>query len=129
MTDTAAFEDRRREARLSPGDVECEIEGARFVHVLGLTVEGHGMRVMTDCALPTDRILAVSLELPQETLKFQGRVVWEKEQDFQFTHRFICGIKFVDPEEASTQRLCAFIGAFSAQVAADEPGEPDSSRA
>ena len=123
MTDTASSEERRREARLSPGDVECTIEGARFVHVLGLSVEGHGMRVLTDVRLPAEKMLPVSLELPAETLEFQGRVVWEKEQDFEFTHRYICGIEFVRPDPACVARLRDFVQPFSART---EPADSDS---
>lgn len=112
----AAHDDRRSEARLSPGDVECDIEGARFVHVLGLTLGGRGMRVLTDQHLPRDRPVDVALHLSEnETLHFKGLAVWEKDQDLEFTHRYVCGMKFIDPDEASSGRLHSFVEEFLAR--------------
>ena len=81
------------------------------------------MRVLTDCPLPREQILAVNLELPEQALEFRGRVVWEKEQDFQFTHRYICGVEFVEPDEAAAAALRAFIGAFTAQAKGEGPAD------
>lgn len=106
----SADEERRREARLSPGDLECDVEGARFAHVLGVTLGGNGMRVMTDRRLPTDQVLGVVLHLTDdEDLQFKGQVVWEEEKNFDFTQRFISGVRFVDPEKADCDRLHTFI--------------------
>lgn len=116
--------DRRHEARLSPGDVECEIEGARFVHVLGVTVGGHGMRVLTDKQLPRNQPLQMSLSLSSETLSFVGEVVWEQEQDFEFTHRYISGVKFIDPDPQATEKLHQFVEKCIEQQGINPNGDP-----
>lgn len=116
-------EDRRSEARLSPGDVECDIEGARFVHVLGLTLGGHGMRVLTDAKLPTDADVPITLHLSdRESLVFTGRVMWEKDQDLDFTRRYISGIKFVEPDSAASARLHHFVEEFLAREHPESKG-------
>ncbi len=123
---SAEPDDRRSEARLSPGDVDCDIEGARFVHVLGLSLGGHGMRVMTDHKLPENQDLDVQLHLSEnETLRFQGRVVWEKDQDFEFTHRFISGVQFTEPDPAARDRLHGFIDEFLAREHPEGATAPD----
>lgn len=109
-------DDRRREARLSPGDVECDIEGAQVVHVLGISIEGHGMRVMTDHSLQGREGIPIALHVaPDETLHFSGRVVWEKAQNFEFTRRYITGLQFVSPDPAATERLHRFVEEFLAR--------------
>lgn len=111
MTKAAnGWEDRRTEARLSPGDVECEIEGAQFVHVLGLTHEARGMRVMTDRPLPSDRSFPVTLQLSADNdLHFQARAVWSHEENFEFTRRYISGLKIEDIDADASDRLKSFI--------------------
>jgi len=102
--------DRRREARLGAGDVDCEVEGVRFAHVLGLSLEGHGMRVLTEKRLPHDHPLKVILYLDaQAPMKLTGQVTWDKDQDFTFTHRYISGMQFLNPDPAETARLHTFI--------------------
>ncbi len=113
--------DRRHEARLSPGDVECDIEGARFVHVLGVSFGGHGMRVMTEKPLPRDKPVAATIKLSEsESLQFTGEVVWEKTEDFQFTSRYISGVKFLDNADGSA-RLHDFIEKHLAQQTVPKP--------
>jgi len=109
-------DDRRSEARLSPGDLECDIEGTRFAHILGVTIGGHGMRVMTDKALPSDRAVGVEVHLTDtESLNFNGLRVWSESKNFEFTQRFISGVRFVDPDPAACERLHAFIEDFLAR--------------
>jgi len=104
------WEDRRTEARLGPGDVECEIEGAQFVHVLGLTHEGTGMRVMTNSEIPKEQALPVTLHLSEsDTLRFQARAVWSQEENFEFTRRYISGLKIEDIGADDSNRLKTFI--------------------
>ena len=99
-------DERRKETRLSPGDLECDVEGARFAHVLGVTLGGHGMRVMTDRHLPDEHPVQIVFHLSDEdNLEFQGQVVWSEEKNFEFTHRFISGVRFVDPPDGSCARL------------------------
>lgn len=107
---TPADEERRHEARLSPGDLGCHIEGASFAHVLGVTVGGHGMRVLTDQRLATDRPLHVVVHLSDtEDLEFTGQVVWDEDKNFEYTHRFISGLKFLASDARNCSRLHDFI--------------------
>lgn len=117
---TQADEDRRREARLSPGDLECDIEGARFAHVLGVTLGGHGMRVLTDQRLARNRPLQIAIHLSErDTLKFMGQVVWDEDKNFDFTHRYISGVQFVEPDAIQCDRLHNFIQKFLSEEQTD----------
>lgn len=118
---SSADDDRRKEARLSPGDLECEVEGTRFAHVLGVTLGGHGMRVMTDKVLPREHPLDVVFHLTDdEDLHFRGQVVWSEEKNFDFTQRFISGVHFVEPDASSCDRLHNFIEEFLAEETAEK---------
>lgn len=112
----SADEDRRKETRLSPGDLECDVEGTRFAHVLGVTIGGHGMRVMTDRKLPGDQTVKVVFHLSDsDDLEFDGQMVWTEEKNFDFTQRFISGVRFVDPTEGACHRLHSYIESFLAR--------------
>jgi len=116
LTTSDPNEDRRREARLNPGDVDCEIDAIPVVHVLGLALGGSGMRVLTDKPLSIERAVKIRLHLsPHETLEFEGTRVWQQDQDFEFTRRYISGIKFLNPHPVAAQRLHAFIDAYLAR--------------
>jgi hypothetical protein len=120
---SSADEDRRKETRLSPGDLECDVEGTRFAHVLGVTLGGHGMRVMTDRRLERETPFSVVIHLTDdEDLCFRGEVVWSEEKNFDFTQRYISGVRFVDPDAGSCERLHTFIEQFLAQEQTEETG-------
>lgn len=119
---TPSEEDRRKEARLAPGELECDIEGAKFAHVLGVTLGGHGMRVLTEKRLDAGRPLRVTLHLnDDEDLQFDGEVVWAEEKNFDFTQRFISGVRFVQADATACDRLHAFIERFMVDDA-PQPG-------
>jgi PilZ domain len=115
-------DDRRSEARLSPGDVTCHIDDIQVVHVLGLSLSGHGMRVMTNKRLPAQQPFAIGLQLDEQTtLPLQGRVVWERDEDLEFTHRYISGIQFIDTATPHDELLRSFIEGFVAREESQAP--------
>lgn len=113
-------DDRRKETRLSPGDLECDVEGARYAHVLGVTLGGHGMRVMTDRQIPGNQNVQIVFHLSDdEDLQFAGQVVWTEEKNFEFTQRFISGVRFIDPPQGACERLHAYLESFLAREHAE----------
>lgn len=88
--------ERRHDERISPDiDLPCQIDGARIVHILGLSVGATGMRVLTDVRLPHDHV-GIHLQLGKggHTLHLQGSVVWDDEKDFEIFKRTVSGIHF-----------------------------------
>lgn len=74
------------------------------------------MRVLTDQRLSGDGPVKVVFHLSDtEDLTFQGQVVWTEEKNFEFTQRFISGVRFVDPQPQACDRLHAFIESFLAR--------------
>ena len=61
----------------------------------------------------------------RNTLQFDGEVVWQKEQDFEFTHRYISGVKFVNTQPPVTERLQKFLEKFVARTKKIVVGHPE----
>ncbi|MHB2019744.1 MAG: PilZ domain-containing protein [Candidatus Xenobia bacterium] len=100
--------ERRHEDRISPDlDIPCEIKGARVVHILGLSVGAHGMRVLTDVRLPHDQEIPIRLRLGKQgrELEMQGTVAWDDEKDFEIFKRYVSGIHFSRIAEPDAREL------------------------
>lgn len=104
-------EDRRRYYRLSPEtELTCRIEGMEIVHLVGLGVNGAGMRLITDKELPTEGEFPVNLKTESgPTLSLKGRVVWKGGWDFDFCSRHVAGVEFVDLQAEERAHLAGLL--------------------
>ncbi|HEY3998623.1 MAG TPA: PilZ domain-containing protein [Candidatus Xenobia bacterium] len=95
--------ERRHDDRISPDvDLPCTIEGARVVHILGLSVGATGMRVLTDIRLPSEHAhITLQLGTGGPSVQVEGSVVWDDEKDFGIFKRTVSGIHFdrITPED------------------------------
>ena len=110
--------DRRRYLRVAADDgLECAIEGVGIVHIVGISSEGRGMRVITDKELPSDKELGLKLAL-NEDLLFDGKAkcVWHEAWDFEFCSRHIGGLEILGLSDEERKALVKAI------PVAKEPG-------
>lgn len=99
--------DRRRYLRVAADDgLECAIGGAGIVHIVGISSEGRGMRVITDKELPSDRELELKLA-HNDSLLFDGKAkcVWHEAWDFEFCSRHVGGLEILGLSDEERKTL------------------------
>lgn len=99
--------ERRRYLRIAADEeLGCAIEGVDVVHIVGISSEGSGMRVITNKELPTGVELDCRLARDGKDL-FNGKVkaVWLETLDFEFTKRHVAGVELLGLDEAERQAL------------------------
>lgn len=86
--------ERRKYTRLTTDqNVHCSITGMDVVHVVGLSSDGSGMRVITNKELPDDEFdLELDLNDGDQVLSLRGKAVWHESWDFEFFNRHAAGI-------------------------------------
>lgn len=103
--------ERRRYLRVAADEgLECDIAGAGIVHIVGISAEGRGMRVITNKELPTDEELTVVLSRDGAEL-FNGgaKAVWQETWDFEFCSRHVAGVELLGLSEEERQTLVSKI--------------------
>lgn len=99
--------ERRRYLRIAADEeLGCAIEGVDFVHIVGISAEGGGMRVITNKELPTGVELDCRLAREGRDL-FHGKAkaVWRETLDFEFTKRHVAGIELLGLDDAERAAL------------------------
>jgi hypothetical protein len=99
--------ERRRYLRIAADEeLGCAIEGVDIVHIVGISAEGGGMRVITNRELPTGVELDCRLAREGKDL-FNGKAkaVWVETLDFEFTKRHVAGIELLGLDEAERKAL------------------------
>ncbi len=99
--------ERRRYLRVAADEgLDCDIEGADVVHIVGVSSEGRGMRVITNCELPAEVELDLKLVWEKEEL-FAGKAkaVWQETWDFEFCSRHVAGIELLGLSDEERQAL------------------------
>lgn len=99
--------DRRRYLRVSADEgLECGIEGVGVVHIVGVSREGNGMRVITDKELPAGGDLSLKLvRNGVELFNGMAKSVWQESWDFEFCSRHVAGIELLGLSEAERDAL------------------------
>lgn len=95
--------ERRRYLRVAADEeLGCAIEGVDFVHILGVSADGHGMRVITNKELSLQSELDCRLARGTADL-FNGKVkvVWKETLDFDFTKRHVAGVELLELDDAA----------------------------
>jgi hypothetical protein len=107
MSNHGDEKERRRYLRIAADEeLGCAIEGVDIVHIVGISAEGGGMRVITNKELPTDVELDCRLARGGKDL-FHGKAkaVWRETLDFEFTRRHVAGVELLGLDEAERQAL------------------------
>lgn len=109
---TQQNDDRRRYLRLGPeGNVFCSIQGADVLHVVGISSDGSGMRIISDRELPAHEQFQVVID-PQDgnaPIEGRARAVWQEVWDFEFCSRHVAGLALLDLGQSDRERLLALI--------------------
>lgn len=103
--------ERRRYLRVAADEgLECEIGGVGIVHIVGISAEGRGMRVITNKELPSEQELHVVLSRDGAEL-FNGaaKAVWQEAWDFEFCSRHVSGVELLGLSEEDRQALVSKI--------------------
>ena len=95
MSNHGDEKDRRRYLRIAADEgLDCDIEGVGVVHIVGISSEGRGMRVITDKELATDVDLDCRLvRNGAELFSGKAKAVWQESWDFEFCSRHVSGIE------------------------------------
>lgn len=103
----AQDKDRRRYLRVSADEgLECGIEGVGVVHIVGVSREGRGMRVITDKELPAKEELPLKLERSgAELFNGKAKTVWQESWDFEFCSRHVAGIELLGLSDQEREAL------------------------
>jgi hypothetical protein len=107
MSNHGDEQERRRYLRIAADEgLECAIEGAGVVHIVGISSEGGGMRVITSKELDTGTDLDCRLTRDGKDL-FHGKAkpVWKETLDFEFTRRHVAGIELMGLDERERAAL------------------------
>lgn len=99
--------ERRRYLRVAADEeLGCAIEGVDFVHIVGISAEGSGMRVITNKPLPAGVELDCRLARDGRDL-FHGKAkaVWNETLDFEFIQRHVAGIELLGLSQAEKDAL------------------------
>lgn len=101
--------ERRRYLRIAADEeLGCAIEGADIVHIVGISADGGGMRVITNRELPLDEELSCRLAHAGKDLFLgKAKAVWRETLDFEFIKRHVAGIELLDLSQAQRSRLKA----------------------
>ncbi len=109
MSNHGDDKERRRYLRIAADEgLDCDLEGVGVVHIVGISSEGGGMRVITDKELQTGVELDCSLIRDGNDL-FRGKVkaVWAESWDFEFCSRHVAGIELLGLDQAGREALVA----------------------
>lgn len=109
MSNHGDDKERRRYLRIAADEgLDCDLEGVGVVHIVGISSEGGGMRVITDKELQTGVELDCSLIRDGKDL-FRGKVkaVWVESWDFEFCSRHVAGIELLGLDRAGREALVA----------------------
>lgn len=107
MSNQVDEKERRRYLRVAADEeLGCAIEGVEIVHIVGVSAEGGGMRVITNKELPTGVELDCRVARDSKDL-FNGKVkaVWVETLDFEFTKRHVAGVELLGLDEAERTAL------------------------
>jgi hypothetical protein len=102
MSNHGDEKDRRRYLRIAADEgLDCALEGSGVVHIVGISSEGRGMRVITDRELSTGVELDCRLTRDGKDL-FTGKAkaVWAESWDFEFCSRHVAGIELLGLNDA-----------------------------
>ena len=84
----------------------CAIEGVDIVHIVGISAEGGGMRVITNSELPAGVELDCRLARDgQDLFHGKAKAVWKETLDFEFVKRHVAGIELLGMDEAQRTAL------------------------
>lgn len=111
MAEQSVDRERRRYLRVAADEgLECDIEGVGVVHIVGISAEGRGMRIITNKELPKDADLAVKLSREGDSLfEGQAKAVWQEAWDFEFCSRYVTGVELQGLSEEERQALVSKI--------------------
>ncbi len=101
MSNHGDEKDRRRYLRIAADEgLGCAIEGVDIVHIVGISAEGGGMRVITNNALPSGVELDCRLARGgQDLFHGKAKAVWNETLDFEFVKRHVAGIELLGLDE------------------------------
>ncbi len=106
MEDNFQELERRRYIRLDPrDDISCEIEGVEVFHLVGISSDGSGMRVITDRPLPPNPKITIYLGKQQTPINGVARIIWQEMWDFEFCTRHITGITLEGVSEEDRRKI------------------------
>ena len=121
MSNHGDEKDRRRYLRIAADEeLGCAMEGVDFVHIVGISAEGGGMRVITNKELPTGIELDCRLARNGTDL-FHGKAkaVWIETLDFEFTKRHVAGIELLGLDDGEKAALVGQMAIMEEPAAAD----------
>lgn len=107
MSEQSVDRERRRYLRVAADEgLECDIAGVGVVHIVGISAEGRGMRIITNKELPGDQELQIKLTHEESSL-FEGsaKAVWQETWDFEFCSRYVAGVELQGLTEEDRQAL------------------------
>lgn len=111
MSEQSVDRERRRYLRVAADEgLECDIEGVGVVHIVGISAEGRGMRIITNKELPSEDDLNIKLSRDDSNL-FEGKAkaVWQEAWDFEFCSRYVAGVELQGLSEEDRQALVSKI--------------------
>lgn len=119
MSNQGDEKDRRRYLRIAADEgLDCDLEGVGVVHIVGISSEGRGMRVITDKELATDVELDCRLVRDgRELFSGKAKAVWQESWDFEFCSRHVAGIEL---QGLSDEERAALVGSLPVMK---EPGQ------
>lgn len=111
MSEKTSERERRRYLRVAADEgLECDIAGVGIVHIVGISAEGRGMRVITNKELPTEDELTVVLSRGgAELFNGSAKAVWQETWDFEFCSRHVAGVELLGLSEEERQALVSKI--------------------
>ena len=94
---TGSGRERRRYLRVAADEgLDCDISNMGVVHIVGMSAEGRGMRLITNEEWPSDVELDMTLSRDGEQLfKGKGKAVWQEAWDFEFCSRHVAGVELL----------------------------------
>ena len=97
MSEEIAERERRRYLRVAVDEgLECDIADVGVVHIVGISADGRGMRIITNKELPADQEMDLALSRDGLIIfKGQAKAVWREAWDFEFCSRHVSGVELV----------------------------------
>ena len=111
MTEKTGELERRRYLRVAADEgLECDISGMGVVHIVGVSSEGRGMRVITNKEIPAGEELPLTLSRDgQELCSGKAKAVWHETWDFEFCSRHVAGVELLGLSEEERAALISKI--------------------
>jgi hypothetical protein len=109
-SDNLDLGDRRHYTRLSHAiELDCKVDGAGTGRIVGLSIGGGGLRVITTTPLPFDRSLPLEFSLgdTEEPIVLRGKVIWQER--LENLRSYISGIKFTRIGKDIRRRITTFV--------------------